>query len=300
MQKETLTSLKKVAYVLGKTLGLLGLIFVFYSLSKEYTLSSFVDKIFFILPILIPLVLINILSMLLGIYAWHMMLIHYAKKHFSYLVSYYYFTKTEIAKYLPGNVFHFLGRQAIASKIGIKQVEMVKVSALLTFLLLVATTLSSTFFAIFAKGIADYLLLLLLLATVFTLFTVFFTYKSFPLIKKTKINILLALSVALQGIMLGIIMMHQSENFDTELFFLYVSIYIISWLIGFVTPGASGGLGVREGAFIAIVAFLHMDITSEIVIFSVLLVRLINIFVDSMLFISTFLLESKINKLHNI
>jgi len=300
VQKETLTSLKKVAYALGKLLGLLGLTFVFYKLSQEYTVSSFADKFSSVSNILLPLVLLNVLSILLGIYAWHIMLLHYAKKHFSYVTSYYYFAKTEIAKYLPGNVFHFIGRQALASKISIEQVHMAKISALLTFLLLAGTLFSSTFFALLAIGIPTYILLLLLLGTVLALFAVFFSYTSFLLGKKIQMNILLSLSVALQGIMLGLIIMHQNIHFDSGLFFLYVCIYIISWLIGFVTPGASGGLGVREGAFIAIVAFLHIDITSEIVIFSVLLVRLINIFVDSILFISTFLLESKINKLHNI
>jgi len=287
-------NLKKIAYFIGKLLGILGLLFVFYTLSQEYTLSTFIGKFSDVLVILPFLVLLNLISILLGIYAWHMMLLQYASQIFPFMHSYYYFAKTEISKYLPGNIFHFVGRQALASKIGISQVQMMKISALFTFLLLTATIFSSTLFVLFAKGVPTYILGLMLLACFMVIIAVIFTYTSFPLSTKVKMNLLLALSVALQGIMLGIIVMYQNEHFSSELFFQCVSIYIISWLIGFVTPGASGGLGVREGTFIAIATYLHIAIASDIIIFSVLLVRLINIFIDIAIYLSTFLLENKI------
>lgn len=111
-------------------------------------------------------------------------------------------------------------------------------------------------------------------------------------------NIYLALSVALQGIMLGMIVMYQSDSFTANLFFLCVSIYTLSWLIGFITPGASGGLGIREGTFIAMTAYLDVNISADIIIFSVLLVRLINICVDIIIYLSTFTLENKIKALN--
>lgn len=296
MNKE---SLKKIVYTLGKMLGIIALLFVFYKLSQEYTLESFSDKFSSILSLLPFLIILNVVSIILGIYAWHIMLRNYAHKVFSFIDSYYYFAKTEIAKYLPGNVFHFIGRQAFASKLGITQVQMAKTSVLFSFLLLVATIISSTFFVLFTKKLPDYIIWVMLLATAITLVTIILTYKSFPLNKKIQINILLILSVALQGIMLATIILYQQTSFNNELFLQCTSIYIISWLIGFITPGASGGLGIREGTFITIISFLHINISSEIIIFSVLLVRLINIFIDILLFLSTFLLESKINKIHS-
>ena len=131
-----------------------------------------------------------------------------------------------------------------------------------------------------------------------TLFTVLiFLYPSFPLSKKIIMNILLAISVSLQGIMLGMIILYQSDAMSINVFFECISIYIISWLIGFITPGASGGLGVREGTFITIASFLHLNISSEIIIFSVLLIRVINIFIDIILYLSTFIWENKIKEL---
>lgn len=287
--------LKKVVYTIGKFIGILGLLFVLYVLSQEYTLSSFSEQFLLIIEILPILFILNFLSSIVGIYAWHMMLLNYTNHSFGYLYSYYYFAKTEIAKYLPGNVFHFIGRQALASKVGITQMQMAKISLLFSLLLLVSTILSSTFFTLFTNGIENYILILMLLTSVVTFIAIIFTYTSFPIQKKIQINLLLALSVALQGFILASIVLYQVEIFNMELFLQCTSIYIISWLIGFITPGASGGLGVREGTFIAIVSFLHVDISSEIIVFSVLLVRLINILVDIALFISTFLIKSKIN-----
>ena len=286
--------IKHYVYTIGKSLGLAGLLYVIYRLSQEYTFSSFTEQFILLLDIMPILIILNFASIIIGIYAWHIMLKHYGKKSFPFLASYYYFSKTEIAKYLPGNIFHFIGRQALASKIGISQVEMVKISMLLSFLLLTGTVLTSTFFAFLSEDTPTLILTLMGLSSIIVLVSLVYLYSSFPLSKKVSMNIYLALSIALQGILLGMIVMYQSEHFSANLFFLCVSIYTVSWLIGFVTPGASGGLGIREGTFIAIVSYLHVDIPTDIIIFSVLLVRLINIIVDVGLYLSTLILANKI------
>ncbi len=286
--------IKKIVYFLGKSLGVLGLIFVFYKLSQEYTLSSFLSQLSLFTNTVPMLLILNFTSTLLGIYAWHIMLLNYAKEPFPYRTSYYYFAKTEISKYLPGNVFHFIGRQVLASKIGITQMEMAKISVLFSFLLLVATVISSTVFAFLATDIPSYILTLMGLSCIITIIITAYLYPSFPIRKKVSMNLLLSVSVALQGVMLGMIVMVQTDHFTAGLFFECVSIYIVSWLIGFITPGASGGLGIREGTFIAIAAFMHLDIAAEIIIFSVLLVRFINIIIDIAMYLSTFVLKNNI------
>ncbi len=288
---------KKIVYFLGKSLGVLGLIFVFYKLSQEYTLSSFLSQLSLFTNTIPILLILNFTSTLLGIYAWHIMLLNYAKEPFPYRTSYYYFAKTEISKYLPGNVFHFIGRQVLASKIGITQMEMAKISVLFSFLLLVATVISSTVFAFLATDIPPYILTLMGLSCIITIIITAYLYPSFPIRKKVSMNLLLSVSVALQGVMLGMIVMVQTDHFTAGLFFECVSIYIVSWLIGFITPGASGGLGIREGTFIAIAAFMHLDIAAEIIIFSVLLVRFINIIIDIAMYLSTFVLKNNIKGL---
>jgi len=289
--------LKKILTIFGKLLGIAGLLFVFYKLSQEYTLSSFIAQFSLLLPLLPLLLLLNIVSALLGIYAWHLMLRNYAAHSFTYKTSYYYFAKTEIAKYLPGNMFHFIGRQALASNIGITQTEMAKISVLFSFGLLVATLFSSTFFAFLSNGIPAYILTLMGLSCMITAVIVHYTYPSLPVKEKIKINLILSFSVALQGIMLGMIIAAQIDGMSVQVFCESVSIYIVSWLVGFITPGASGGLGIRESTFITIATFLYLSITSQIIVFSVLLIRLVNIIIDIIMYLSTLLIKSDIKGL---
>ena len=289
-------TLKKLANFTGKILGIFGLLFVFYKLSQEYTLEEFLTNLRQIMSIMPLLIVINFISTLLGIYAWYMMLLNYAKRPFSYLVAYYYFAKTEISKYLPGNIFHFVGRQVLASKMGINQKQMAQISLLQAFLLLAATVFSSTLFAFFSAETPAYLLLLMSLATIIVIIVIIFLYPSFSVFKKIQMNILLVVSVAMQGMMLGMVMWHQSDSMTMGLFFQLTSIYIISWLIGFITPGASGGLGIREGTFVAISTFLHVNVAADIIIFSVLMIRLINILIDLIMYLSTYMLEKRIKE----
>ena len=289
--------LKQIATLTGKILGVAGLLFVLYKLTQEYTLTSFLEQFKQIWNTLPLLLIVNLASMLLGIFAWQLMLHNYATEPFNYKTAYYYFSKTEIAKYLPGNMFHFLGRQALAPSIGISQKGMAKVSLFLSFLLLTSTIFTSTFFAFFANHIPLFILTLMGVSCIIAAIAVHYTYPSFPVREKIRINLLLSVSITMQGFMLGIIVATLSSEMDLALFFECVSIYIISWLIGFVTPGASGGLGIREGTFIAIAAFLQVDIPSDIIVFSVLLVRFVNILTDMLMYLSTLLMKSNIKGL---
>ncbi len=281
-------TIKHYAYLLGKLLGIAGVIFVFYQLFKEYTLTDLINKFSEFKTILIPLIMLNLLSTLTGIYAWHMMLMNYAKTTFPYKIAYYYFSKTEVAKYLPGNVFHFIGRQAIASKLGISQTEMGRVSLLLMSLLLLATILSALIFALMSSTIPMKIQIAFLSIAIVALLSLRFLYPTFTFSKKLLLAAILTFSISMQGLMLSWIITYQMEISSWILFNELAGVYIVSWLIGFVTPGASGGLGVREGAFVAIVTFLHIDIQTDIVVFSVFLTRLINILIDALLYLSTY------------
>jgi hypothetical protein len=281
---------------LGKALGLIGITYLLYRLYQEYTLDSFFALFVDFLPLLPLLLLLNLLSLLIGIDVWGKMLRHYASSPVSYLLAFYYFSKTEVAKYLPGNIFHLLSRQALASSIGVTQKEMAKVSLLQALLLLTATMLASLLFALASAQLSLIEIGLLIGATTASMLLLLFAYRGFSVIQKLSFNLSLALSIALQGIILGLIIWYGDESLSLSLFFLSVAIYLISWLIGFVTPGASGGLGVREGAFIAIASAMSLPVAQEKVIFAILLVRIINIVVDVLLYLSTLMLETRIKE----
>jgi hypothetical protein len=287
-------SIKTLAYFVGRLLGLFGVLFVLYKLSQEYTVDSFVDRFVELISITPYLLVINILSMMLGIFVWHMMLLHYSNIKFSYKISYYFFAKTEIAKYLPGNIFHFLGRQLLANKLELSQSQMVKVSSIFTLLLVVGTILSATLFFVSSSGIDTYTKILLLILALLSIGVTLYLFPSFDRVKKLQMDTILTISIGMQGIMMGIIIFSQIDSSQVGLFFQVVGIYIFSWLVGFVTPGASGGIGVREGAFIAMAEFWHLSISSEIILFSILFIRLINIVADLVAYLSTLFIKDEI------
>ena len=286
--------IKGLLYIIGKSLGFLGIAFVLYRVSQEYTVDSFVERFVAISDISYILLPINLASTLIGIYAWHMMLLYYSKSLFPYKISYYFFCKTEIAKYLPGNIFHFVGRQLLAKKIDIAQAQMMKISGLFTLLLAVATLLSGTLFLLLVDDIEIWLRVLMAVGSIVAVVATLYLFPSLPKVKKLEMDAVLTLSIALQGIMMGIIVFAQIDESSIRLFLEIVGIYIFSWLVGFVTPGASGGMGVREGAFIAIVSFLHLSISNDIILFSVLYIRLVNIATDVLTYISTYFIKDEV------
>jgi uncharacterized membrane protein YbhN (UPF0104 family) len=63
---------------------------------------------------------------------------------------------------------------------------------------------------------------------------------------------------------------------------LVLSIYAVSWLAGFLTPGAPGGIGVRETVMVLL---LTPIVTQPAALLAALFFRLINIFGDILLFL---------------
>lgn len=287
--------MKNALSLIGKAFGLFGLIFVVYKLFNEYSLNSFLTSLNSVKSIMVFLFILNYLSMLLGIFSWHLMLNHYAKKSLVFIFSYYHFAKTEIAKYIPGNVFHFVGRQIIAEQIGIKQSEMAKISLLNSLLLLIGTVLSASMLAFLSLDLNVMILFLLVVMILIALGIVLKIYPSFSFSLKFKMIFILILSVTLQGLMVGLIVFNQlNENMTLNVIYQIMGIYIVSWLVGFATPGASGGMGIREAAFIIIAEYLNVVLEIEIVIFAILLVRVINILTDMIVYFSTMFIAKSV------
>lgn len=65
---------------------------------------------------------------------------------------------------------------------------------------------------------------------------------------------------------------------------LILSIYAVSWLAGFLTPGAPGGIGIRETVMVLLLA---PTISQPTALFAALFFRLINILGDILLFLAS-------------
>jgi uncharacterized membrane protein YbhN (UPF0104 family) len=178
---------------------------------------------------------------------------------FTLLNSFKIIATTQIAKYLPGNVAHHIGRYYLSNKIFSSPDTLYFLFIENLFFVFAATTIGSFYFLFIdlSKYVNKQTFFII---GILTLFILPFTYK-FLLLIKNKFNIIhsqaysllmiftIFLFTSIQGgisiyIILKIIL---SEN--TPSLLLCISGFSISFLIGFIMPGAPAGIGVREYSF---------------------------------------------------
>lgn len=170
-------------------------------------------------------------------------------QHFEQNISVDWAIKTfgvsQIAKYVPGNIFHIAGRHAIGSAEGLSNSALLK-SAMWELLLL---ALSGGVFA---------LLVLPLVTDEISTFLAFIFFCFIIVICSVLLRYFLSkhfsrayLLYLLFMISAGLLFVLQisivcSVNLDLSSLFIIVPSYIVAWLAGFLTPGAPAGVGVRE------------------------------------------------------
>jgi hypothetical protein len=175
--------------------------------------------------------------------------------------------RTQIAKYLPGNVFHLVGRQVMGCRLGYGQGRLALASLLeAVLLMLIAAALGLP--VVLQWQAAGPLWILALAAPVLALIAARCAGRHDPALrdlgKEAAHGPLLTIPCALRAAVLYAIFFLVIA---TIFWFLAlsvaepgrpsiglgasVSVVALAWLIGFATPGSSAGIGVREAVLIA-------------------------------------------------
>ncbi|WP_421657965.1 lysylphosphatidylglycerol synthase transmembrane domain-containing protein [Leptothermofonsia sp. ETS-13] len=211
------------------------------------------------------------------------------------------YLKTNIAKYIPGNVWHFYGRIVVATRVEIA-LEIATVSVLLEPLLMAASALlvailcSHQIAARFGPGgvLAQWLGLLLVLVALHPrvlnpIVQLLSKLKqkgnageeppspvqltSYPLVPFAgELGFLMLRSM---GFLLTFWAISPIELDEIPLL---VSVFSLSWLLGLVVPGAPGGIGVFEATAIAL---LGKTISPGTLLSVVALYRLISVLAEA-------------------
>lgn len=224
----------------------------------------------------------------------------------SMTIFYKVFQRANIMKYIPGNIFQYIGRAEI-----IQEKEGLNVANIATSVLIENGALLIASLLLGFCGIRDYMIRYLtehrpffggmLIAVVVTLMTVFFLRTRIQEWAKKKGVVLTKRLFAVTGIIicfffvsmliqafLQIFVIHLlSRVISMEMLLLVGGAYAVSWLAGYITPGASGGIGVREALFCII---LEKYLASDIVIVSVIVFRAINIIADIIAYATSILI----------
>ena len=205
-------------------------------------------------------------------FAWRRLLIWCGHKKISIKKCNTIYGKSQIAKYIPGNVFHMVSRHVLGNQAGIKHIVLVGASIyailglIITSILIgfggmIIFNLTNSFFSL------NQSMLIIFLAV---LFSIFINVIAPSLMRSRGVKLpyhnltnsvgymsLVYLSYFIFFITAGLLLVFIVKAFIHINFFdasKIMVIFSIAWLTGFVVPGAPGGIGVRETVIIFFIA----------------------------------------------
>ena len=212
--------------------------------------------------------------------------------------------QANIAKYLPGNVLHFAGRQVIGARFGWPQGSIAAASLLeIALQVLLPCGLVLLLLLVFGRwgmiGGAGAWLVPVFLLSLAGMAVVLFSSHLRPWLPDRVLRVLARLTLphppamapavvwylafflgmclivcSLHAMVAGEIVLHQMP--------LLMVAFLISWVMGFAVPGAPGGIGVREGSFALLGgAFFPMDTLAIVA----LLMRVVTLLGEGVIFL---------------
>lgn len=197
---------------------------------------------------------------------------------------------TQLGKYLPGNIFHFLGRQACGMAAGLSATGLAKSLVWETVLLLLAGSL----FAILVIPLLWSDVSLLLCATLLTL-TVMLSVSLVNRLLGRQVALTLMLYIgflAISGcVFAGLLLAVSSEDLSYPDLLLVSGAYVVAWLCGMITPGAPAGIGIRE---IVLLVLLKSVANEADVLLTIVLSRLVTVSGDLIFFLAVCLMNKQL------
>lgn len=282
--------------------------------SVKIDLSRFGEPVFLLICIF-TLSVIYCFGLFAYAYGWRLILKFTSNSEIEYHNAYVVFVKSNIAKYIPGNVANYVSRNIIGSRLGWQHKDIV-ISSIIEIILVVFTSFMISIVLGFEYE-KKYLLELLngkaiiyilcIVIIVLIIFAVFVYRKKFSItdfISKLSLKKLCILSVkaflafGLTFIIFGIsyvLLLLYIAKADMSILQIcnIIGMYMVSWAIGYLTPGAPGGLGVRESILIS---SLSPMFGLEVIVITSILHRIICIIGDIISLILGYLVEKRIKK----
>ena len=257
--------MKKALYCFGSALGLLGLAFVVFKLHEyaaQIDLSKFSVGMWVALLFLI--LVYGVAGVALAI-AWRNILRFLGLDvNLRWAVSVY--GNSQLAKYVPSNIFQFAGRQVLGAAAGLPAAPLLKsvfwelaslasagvLFAVLTFPVLLPRISIWGALLLYAAGFAVAVWLIRRLFGT-ALLAAWVWYSGF---------------LALAGFSFVIVLGLVTGNTWGETAFLICGAFLLAWLVGLLTPGAPAGVGVREVVLYALLQnyVSEVDLVTAIVL----------------------------------
>jgi uncharacterized membrane protein YbhN (UPF0104 family) len=265
--------------ILGGLLGVAGVVFVVLQLREHADQIAIVNRgaVFWVTIGLLALIYGAANTLLAR--AWWLVLIAQGAD-VSWAPSLRTYGISQLAKYLPGNIFHLAGRQALGQAAGLPG----KVVARSIVYELILIGLAGTLFLVL---VAPLLTPGLSPAWGLAIYFFFFVVVVFGMQQRlgkfvARGFIFQSLFLAVSGLVfLVTVALVDLASLQAEYVSLICGAFIAAWLIGFVTPGAPAGLGVRE---LVLLVLLDNILTVGGMLTAVLLSRIVSMAGDIVFF----------------
>jgi hypothetical protein len=196
---------------------------------------------------------------------------------------------SQLAKYVPGNIFHLAGRQAMGMAAGVPGWVLAKSS----ILELVLISFAGSMFSLLALPLLIPGLSVAISTGVFVVVAVIAVslLRSLVGLPVAHVFALHLGFLAISGLLFTDLVTQQDRMLEISSFtwLPLCGAYVLAWLIGLVTPGAPAGVGVRE----LVLLFLLKGEISEIdLVFAVLLGRIMTVGGDVFIYVISMLMSS--------
>ena len=239
-------------------------------LNQDWLLSSAVN-LKFTISILLCSIIYGVSQFLLS-YAWRKLLIWCGHKDITINLCNKIYGKSQIAKYIPGNVFHVLGRHIMGNQYGISHIVLTA-AAIYEVLGLISVSMFIGFSGMTIFGLTNiyfstYQIIIILVTTI--ILSVMFTAIAPYIMSLRGINLpnrglwtsvinlysvyMLYFVFFLFAGLLLVFIVNIFLNINFIVGAKIIVIFSIAWIAGFIIPGAPGGIGVREAVIIFFIA----------------------------------------------
>jgi uncharacterized membrane protein YbhN (UPF0104 family) len=225
-------------------------------------------------------------------WAWQRMLVWFGEVNAKPLICMALYARTQIAKYLPGNFFHYPGRHVMGNRAGLHHPPLV--GAMLYEIMGCLVAAGALSLVVFPKSILignsiifriALIPLILIIPLLIQYILIHFSIgRRFGFPEKTVWEAFIGLMpiwaiylvfFMLEGLILWGIIGGTTGQWLSVPFLYIISAFTIPWVIGFITPGAPAGLGVRDALMILILTnFMGAPAAAFVALISRLVVTL--------------------------
>lgn len=297
--------MKKVVKIIGNIIMLSALVFIVKKfIDMDIDFSELKSP-----PVISALIIsfvVQTVIVVMGCFPWLMFTRSLSGKKIPFSKAMPVYTKSNIYKYLPGNVFQYVGRNQLAFDMNISHIDVACATVFDILFCVVSTGIISTVLLgskieeLIEKYGRNFLIIGMsgIIAVIIVIFILYFKFR------EKFHQYILRYSKAFRGnnlfeVLKGILYYFLQNGISAVMYFFSMKLifngtsddfsllvtltgaFMFAWIIGFITPGAPGGIGIRESVMIFVFGGVH----EEIMLF-VLVMRISSILADIMAFIT--------------